>query len=144
VTARLKGRRRQADRLISQVARWVDAEPAIHALCLVGSYARGHEGMASDVDLVLLCAEPDAYSAAAGWFSRVSPGSRLVRTATWGPVREQRWRLRSGLLAEVNLAPVSWADVPLDGGTRRVLGDGHRILRDPHGTLERAASALPT
>ena len=142
MSARLKGRRRHADRLLSDVTRWADAEPGIHALCLVGSFARGHEGMGSDVDVLVLLEDVDSDVGSVGWFQRLAPGSRLVRVATWGPVREQRWRLRSGLVAEIDLAPVSWAEVPLDSGTRRVLADGHRILHDPHGTLARAAAAL--
>ena len=142
MTARLKGRRGHAHRLIAELTRWAEQDPGIHALCLVGSYARSGEGMASDVDVVVLTARMDAYACGTGWFERLRPGSSLVRTATWGPVHEQRWRLRSGLVVELDLAPVSWADVPLDAGTRRVLGDGHRILHDPYGTLARAATAV--
>ena len=142
MTARLKGRRGHAHRLIADLTRWAEQDPGISALCLVGSYARGCERMASDVDVVVLCSELDSYSLATGWFRRLRPDGRLLRLARWGPVQEQRWRLRSGLLAEIGLAAVSWADVPLDAGTRRVLSDGHRILHDPHGTLARAATAL--
>ncbi len=109
---------------------------------MVGSYARGHERMASDVDVMILTEDLDSCSLASGWFQRLRPGSRLVRAAIFGPVREQRYRLRCGLLAEIDLAPTSWAEVPLDAGTRRVLADGHRILHDPHTVLARAAAAL--
>jgi hypothetical protein len=142
LTGRLKGRRRQADRLIRDLTHWAAHDPGIHALCVVGSYARGSERMSSDVDVMVLCTDLDSYSVATGWFQRLRADGRLIRRASWGPVQEQRWRLRSGLLAEIDLASVSWADVPLDAGTRRVLGDGHRILHDPHGTLARAATAL--
>ena len=100
--------------------------------------------MASDVDVMILTEDIDSYSLASGWFEQLRPGSKLVRAATWGPVCEQRYRLRSGLLAEIDLAPTAWADVPLDAGTHRVLGDGHRILHDPHTILARAAAALDT
>jgi hypothetical protein len=142
VTARLKGRRAHAHRLIADLTRWAEQDPGIHALCLVGSYARGSEGMASDVDVVVLCADLAPYSVATGWFHGLRSDAQLLRLARWGPVQEQRWRLRSGLLAEIGLAAVSWADVPLDAGTRRVLSDGHRILHDPHGTVAQAATAL--
>ncbi|NAZ77573.1 nucleotidyltransferase [Kineococcus sp. T13] len=142
MTARLKGRRRHADRLLDDLTRWAQGRPHVQALAVVGSYARGHERMASDVDVVILTEDIDSCSLASGWFDRLRPGSMLVRAATWGPVREQRYRLRSGLLAEIGLAPTAWADVPLDAGTRRVLGDGHRILHDPHTVLARAAAAL--
>ncbi|WP_432537973.1 nucleotidyltransferase domain-containing protein [Kineococcus arenarius] len=142
MTARLKGRRRHADHLLDDLTRWAQHQPRIQALAVVGSYARGHERMASDVDIMILTDDTDSCSLANRWFEQLRPGSRLVRAATWGPVREQRYRLRSGLLAEIDLAPTSWADVPLDAGTRRVLGDGHRTLHDPHAILARAAAAL--
>ena len=48
-------------------------------------------------------------------------------------------RLRSGLYVESSCVPLSWAAVPLDAGTRRVLADGDRII---YGTgLLRAAVA---
>ncbi|WP_432499144.1 nucleotidyltransferase domain-containing protein [Kineococcus gypseus] len=141
MSARLKGRRRQVQRLLSDLTGWAQRTD-VHAAVLVGSYARGHERMASDVDVVLLLPDAQAHHAASGWFAQLRPGARLVRSALWGPVREQRYRLRCGLLVEIGLAPLNWADVPLDPGTRRVLADGHRILHDPYGTLSRAAEAL--
>ena len=142
MTARLKGRRRHADRLFDDLTRWAQRQSRVQALAVVGSYARGHERMASDVDVMILTEDLDSCSLASGWFEQLRPGSKLVRAATFGPVREQRYRLRSGLLAEIDLAPTAWADVPLDAGTRRVLGDGHRILHDAHTILARTAAAL--
>lgn len=135
MSARLKGRQRQARLLLDDLTAGAAGEAHVQALILVGSYARGHERLASDVDLMLLTVEPVRCSPTTGWFERVRPGSRLVRTASWGPVREQRYRLRSGLLVEIDVAPVSWLRVPLDPGTRRVLADGHRTLHDPHGLV---------
>jgi len=140
VTARLKGRRREVDRLLIDLVAWAAQRPTVDALVLVGSYARGGERMASDVDVVVLTADPGTDSAL-DWFAGLRPGSRLVRRATWGPVREQRHRLRSGLLVELGVAPTSWAAVPLDAGTRRVLADGHRVLHDPHGFAAAAGAA---
>ena len=141
MTARLKGRRRQVDRLLGDLMAWAERRPAVAAVVLVGSYARGGERMASDVDLVVLTSDPDGCSAGSGWFAGLRPGSRLVRQQSWGPVEEQRYRLRSGLLVEVGVAAPSWAAVPLDAGTRRVLADGHRVLHDPRGTAGRAGAA---
>lgn len=52
--------------------------------------------MGSDVDVVVLTDQPQRYEAPASWFEAARPNARLVRTASWGPVREQRYRLRSG------------------------------------------------
>ncbi len=90
----------------------------------------------------MLLLDVNAYPAAGGWFGQLRPDSRLIRSAVLGPVREQRYRLRSGLLVEVGLAPTTWADVPLDPGTHRVLADGHQILHDPNDTLACVQKAL--
>ena len=140
--ARLEGRHREAGRVLADVARWARTREDVEAVALVGSYARGRARMASDVDLVVLTPACARLAADTSWFLRLRPGSRLVRAATWGPLLERRFRLRSGLLVEVGLVAPSWADLPLDAGTRRVLGDGHRVLHDPRGTLARARVEL--
>lgn len=140
MTTRLKGRRREAARVIDAVTRSAEISPLVRAVALVGSYARGAERMASDVDLVLLAGDPDALAGSA-WFTVLEPGAKLVRSQRWGPVRERRYRLRSGLLVELGIAPLSWAALPLDAGTRRVLSDGHRVLHDD-GTMSVAAAAV--
>ena len=60
--------------------------------------------MASDVDLVVLTDTPESLEGAA-WFGQLQPGARLIRSAAWGPVRERRFRLASGLIVEVGIAP---------------------------------------
>ena len=140
MTPRLKGRRRAAQQIISDVATWAKQEDRVRAVALVGSYARGAERMASDVDLVVLSDTPGSLEDAR-WFEQLRPGARLIRSEVWGPVRERRFRLASGLIVELGIAPSSWADFPLDEGTRRVLSDGHRVLYDT-GLLGRASAAV--
>lgn len=140
MTSRLKGRLRAAHQIIGEVTVWAEQEDRVRALVLVGSYARGSERMASDVDLVVLSDTPESLEDAA-WFEQLGPGARLIRSEEWGPVRERRFRLVSGLIVELGIAPSSWADVPLDQGTHRVLRDGHRVLYDT-GLLGRAAATV--
>jgi len=141
VSARLNARRRQVTHLLVDLISWAEHQE-VHALALVGSYARGAERMASDVDVVVLTEHLEQYHPESQWFQTLRPGARLVRTAAWGPVSEQRYRLRSGLLVEVGLTSPDWARVPLDPGTARVLGDGHRVLHDPHASVTQARAAL--
>ncbi|GAB7192906.1 hypothetical protein NUM3379_36150 [Kineococcus sp. NUM-3379] len=142
MSARLKGRHREVERLLTDVTSWARGHDDVEAVALVGSYAHGRARMASDVDLVVLTPAFAHLAADTGWFLSMRPGSRLVRTATWGPLLERRFRLRSGLLVEIGLVPPSWAQLPLDRGTHRVLRDGHRTLHDPAGLLARARQAL--
>jgi predicted nucleotidyltransferase len=140
MTPRLNARRRQAAMITAAVTDWARESEQIRSVALVGSYARGQERMASDIDLVILADAPDAV-AEAGWFRRLQPGSKLVRSARWGPVQELRFRLKSGLIVELGITSSSWADLPLDAGSARVLSDGHRILFDD-GLLAKAVSSL--
>ena len=142
MTARSKGRHRRAAEAVDAAAGWAAREPSITALGLVGSYAAGRPGMASDVDLVLLTAQQERYVRSTEWIAQLYPGARLIRTARWGPVTERRVRLRSGLQVELGFTGPAWAQLPLDPGTARVLAGGCRILYDPDGALARAVAAL--
>jgi len=141
VDATLDDRRREVDRLLPDLAAWARSHDEVDAVALVGSYARGAARASSDVDVVVLSAAHAVLADDLAWFRRVRPGSALLRSATWGPVLERRFRLTSGLVVELGLAPPAWADLPLDAGTRRVLRDGYRILHDPRGLLRRAGVA---
>jgi hypothetical protein len=135
VSARFKGRRRQAELLTADLAGWAQGRDDVDAVVLVGSYARGAARLASDVDLVILSPRPARLADDASWFAQLRPGSTLIRAQAWGPLLERRYRLRNGLHVELGLASPTWAASPLDPGTRRVLGDGHVVLHDPHGLL---------
>ncbi|WP_345373550.1 nucleotidyltransferase domain-containing protein [Frondihabitans cladoniiphilus] len=140
MSARFAARRRQAARVTEEIERWARRTSEIRAAAIVGSYARGQERMSSDIDVLVLSDAPDEIADSA-WFASLHPAAHLVRSGRWGPVHERRFRLRSGLIVELGFAPSTWADVPLDEGTARVLGDGHRILHDD-GLLRKAAAAL--
>lgn len=140
MTSRLKGRRRVAHTVIEDIADWAIKRDEVVAVAVVGSYARKAERMASDVDIMIFTDDPDELTDVS-WFLKLRPNAQLIRSMSWGPVRERRMRLPSGLHVELNFASASWAVVPLDPGTRRVLGDGHRIIYDT-GVLASAVAAL--
>ncbi len=142
MSARLKGRRRQAAAVIHFVTRWAARQSDVQALALVGSYAYGRPRMASDVDLILLTTHPNLRTSGIDWISGLDPGARLTRTQSWGPVSERRVRLTSGLYVELGVTGPEWAAVPLDSGTARVLSDGCSVLYDPVAVLRRAIDAL--
>ena len=140
VSARMKGRRREAERLTAEMTFWAAARDDVQAVALVGSYARAQARMGSDVDLVVLTPAFAQLAADSTWFQQLRPGSKLIRAMAWGPVLERRYRLRTGLQVEIGLVSPTWAQLPLDSGTRRVLNDGHHALYDPAGLLARAGA----
>jgi uncharacterized protein len=100
------------------------------AVLLVGSYARGAARPDSDVDIVVLMADPDPACVDEMAFGE------LIRTETFGPISERRFRTPGGLEVEFGVGPLSWAATdPVDPGTHRVVSDGARILHDPAGLL---------
>ncbi|KAA5830704.1 nucleotidyltransferase domain-containing protein [Saccharopolyspora hirsuta] len=134
-------RRARADRVVAELLEWADTCPDVEALALVGSYARppGAETDESDVDIVVVTADPDRYT---GSTENLPPVLELplLRAEQWGPVAERRLRhAATGLVVELNITTPVWAatDPEVDSGTRRVVGDGIRVLRDPEGLLAR-------
>jgi len=142
MSARLKGRRLQVERLTRDITRWAQSRDDVEAVVLVGSFVRGRVGMASDVDLVILTPHFAQLAENPSWFLQLRPDSQLIRAMAWGRLLERRYRMRSGLQVEVGLASPAWAELPLDPGTRRVLTNGHTVLFDARGLLSRAGAAL--
>lgn len=117
--------------------RWAAGRPDVVAVGLAGSQARGTARPDSDVDLVVVTRDRDGYL---GW-PGAGPGWTDLRTRRWGPLLERRFRLPGGPVVEVGFVPESWADVPADPGTARVVGDGLVVLHDPAGVLARLVAA---
>ncbi len=123
--------------VVERVVRWAAGRPDVVAVGLAGSYARGTAGPDSDVDLVVLTRDRDAHLGP-GWVPAVlGTGVADLRTRRWGPLLERRFRLPGGLVVELGFAPASWAAVPPDPGTARVVADGFVVLHDPAGVLAR-------
>lgn len=137
-----EARVRDVRRLLDDLVAWARARDDVHAVVLVGSWARGEATAASDVDVVVLSTRWGELAADPSWFVGLRPGSELVRAAAWGPLLERRFRTPSGLVVELGLAAPGWAGTPLDPGTHRVLRDGHRILHDPHGTMAQLSGGV--
>ena len=77
------------------------------------------------------------------WVARFG-GVRKTVPEEYGVVGALRVFYEEGLEVEFGLSSVDWANVPLDGGTQRVISGGMLILYDPVGVLRAAQSAAAT
>ena len=117
-----------------RVTRWAAQRSDVVGVLLVGSCARGTAGPGSDVDLVLLTADPSRYADGA-WVREPALGE-VVRVQAWGSLTEWRHVTATGLEVELGVVSAGWARTdPVDAGTRRVVTDGARVLYDPAGRL---------
>ena len=120
----------------------------MRAVAVCGSWAADRATAASDVDLVVVLAEPadrPVLAANPGWVVAALGGDgELVRRRAWGPwMTEVRLRRASGLEVEVGLVDPVWASVtPVDPGTASVVADGFDVRYDPHGVLVALVEAV--
>lgn len=130
-----------SDKIVRDVNEWACAREDIRAVALVGSHARGDAGPDSDVDLVLLCSEPERYLRSTEWI-RVFGEPLRSSLEDWGRVRSVRVLYRGGIEVEFGFADPDWAALPLDAGTADVLRDGSRVLLDRDGALREALASV--
>lgn len=135
-------RTREVAAMIAAMRIWATARADIEALALVGSWVGGDARMDSDVDFVVLCADPQFYLDDYWWSEELGPLTFVV-TREWGPLTEVRFRRPSGLEIEIGFALPSWASPnPIDDGTRDVVSGGLTTLHDPHLLLHRLMRAI--
>jgi predicted nucleotidyltransferase len=121
--------------LLARVTVWAEARGDISAVALVGSHAHGRARPDSDIDLLILSDRPEPLRTATwlGVFGEV----QNALTEQWGILTAHRVRYSEYNEVEVGVAPSSWADIPVDAGTYRVVADGIVIVHDPRGVLQR-------
>jgi ribosomal protein S18 acetylase RimI-like enzyme len=135
-------------RILEVIIGWAKVHEDIRGVALVGSHARGAARLDSDIDLVVLADNPEAFRTDGSWIEAIDWPSAGVKVANWGDedygeLWSRRVWLSSGAEVEISFAPVAWASIaPLDAGTRRVISDGCRILHDPAGSLGRLYEAV--
>ena len=136
------GRREEVEGLLEAVRRWAGGQADLHAVALVGSWARGAARADSDVDVVLLTDAPAAYLEDDRWIAAFG-ALGVVHTQKWGVVTERRVAMASGVEVEFGFASPEWASTdPLDAGTRAVVSDGLVALYDPEGLLAELVDAV--
>jgi hypothetical protein len=69
--------------ILQVVLAWAIRQPKIRAVALVGSRARGMARPDSDIDLMLLATDPDAFRADTTWLADIDWHAIAIRPRKW-------------------------------------------------------------
>ena len=119
---------------IEAVKQWAASETDIHAVALVGSYARGAAAPASDIDLVIIMDDPCRYLENTDWLQNFGIPEKQ-ETEDYGLVTSLRAWFHDGKEVEFGLTTPAWISSPLDEGTRKTIRDGMQVLFEQEPTL---------
>jgi predicted nucleotidyltransferase len=131
----------EANALTAAVCSWAIRREDIRAMAMVGSWARGNPGPASDLDLLLLSDLAYDYRRRSTWLNEIdfqNAGFRLrsSESAIYGVVWSRHVHLMPSAEVELTFANCSWAITdPVDSGTRAVVKDAFQIIVDRDGIL---------
>src|SRR5438045_6092005 len=129
------------DAFLEKFTCWAKEQSDIEGAALIGSYAGGMATENSDVDLMILTTSASRYLDNKEWLSMFGEIARS-QNETWGVVETVRAFYRTGLEIEYNFAAPSWAAIPINAGTRRVVNDGLQVLFDPKRKFDALKKAL--
>src|SRR6185295_18562802 len=107
--------------------RWASTEQQIQAVALIGSHARGTATDESDLDLIIIVALPNVYLKYRQWTALFGDVVR-DQVEDYGPCTSLRVWYADGLEVEYGFCEASWAQTPLDEGTREVISGGMNVL----------------
>ena len=132
----------RAASFLSSFVAWARSRRDVTAVALVGSWATGTARPGSDVDLVVVVADPAVYLEDDAWLRALGP-LRSVQDEDWGLVRSRRARYEGGLEVEFGLTTERWlSSDPPDAGTAGVIAGGARVLVDRTGDLGRLVARV--
>jgi hypothetical protein len=129
--------------ILAAVLAWATCKPDIMGVALVGSYAQKTAHSDSDIDLVVLTPEPDAFRSSQTWphevdWSLVPSSVKEWQDAQYGAAWSRHVLLTAGSAVEFCFVEPSWVAVePIDPGTRDVIAGGCRVLLDREHYFER-------
>lgn len=131
----------QVENFLAHVVAWARRRGDIPNVALAGSHAHGTARPDSDIDLVLLVEQKEAFTKDLSWASELGTVERHVIKEFGVLTAVIVWFAEVGEV-EFGIARPSWADVPVDAGTRQVVTDGVRILHDSDGRLSELIKAV--
>lgn len=118
---------RRTEQWLSGFVAWSSSQLDIHGVALVGSHAANCASEDSDIDLVVLTAQPARYIRDTEWVRRFGEVHRQ-QVEEYGKVTSLRVWYSNGPEVEFGFADKYWTARPLDEGTHRVISSGMRVL----------------
>jgi predicted nucleotidyltransferase len=115
---------------------WASGQPAVQAMAIVGSYARGAARDDSDIDLVILTDRPQEYLENVEWLERFG-AIEQHQTEDYGKLTSLRVWYQNGVEVEYGITTPDWAATPLDAGTQEVMRGGRIVLFERGNLLSR-------
>jgi predicted nucleotidyltransferase len=128
--------RQQLRPFLTEFCRWTASQPDILAVALLGSYARDEATRASDVDLLIIAAEPKKYLEDTSWAQSFGTISRQ-RFENYGKVISLRISYSGSHEVEYSFTEETWCALPFDEGTEKVISGGMEILCERESILSR-------
>ncbi len=129
----------QVKLFLHNFASWASSQPDVLGVALLGSYARNTATASSDLDLVVLVRDPQPWLQDQAWVGTFGEPSRR-QIEDYGALTSLRVWYADGMEIEYGLTGESWAALPLDEGTRRVIAGGMRVLFERGPLLSRHLS----
>jgi hypothetical protein len=136
----------QLEHVLAPVVAWARSRSDILGLAVTGSWARGTARQDSDIDLVVLAGEPQAFRYDETWLADIHWNAAHVagwHDADYGTVWSRHVRMEPPCEVEFTFCGRSWtATDPVDPGTASVVANGFRVLLDKARLFEKLLAAI--
>jgi len=119
--------RARVDGFLFEFKRWAATEDGIQAVALTGSHARQSAPEVSDVDLIIVVSLPNVYLKYRQWTSLFGNVVR-ERMELYGKWTSLRVWYDEDIEVEYGFVDESWAALPVDAGTRKIVSDGMKVM----------------
>lgn len=139
----------RVEQLLSALKTWSGKNPCVKGMALVGSWAAEDRDHAeADADIFLVVDDPQFFRTESAWMGEIDWIAAGLGPGHWsecdyGRICSRHLKFSDGAEVEVNFVPPEWASVdPVDPVTRRLAGNGMRVVHDPEGILGRLLAVL--
>ena len=117
----------RVDGFLFEFKRWAATEAGIHAVALTGSHARETATENSDVDLIVVVSPPNIYLQHTQW-TRLFGTVLRDHQESYGKCASLRVWYDEGFEVEYGFVDESWAMLPADEDTRKIVSDGMKVM----------------